>query len=199
MVSNRRRAPADSEMRAKLILAAEEIICERGHGALTSRTLAERLSLKRQILHYYFESMDELLVLVVRNALKQSLAALRQTAASDDPLRAIWEMSSDPRRAILSLELAALAARHPAVREEVRESAEKLRALQTRILIDHIKARGLEPLIDPEFATFIISSMSQTLAQESLIGISAGHEKVRAIVAQALSMYAQTGKSSYFP
>lgn len=197
MASNRRRAPVDSKMRARLIATAEDIICEQGHGALTSRTLAERLSLKRQILHYYFESMEELLVLLVRSAASKGLAALQQTAAAEDPLRAIWELSSNPRRAILSLELAALAARNPAVREEVRKSAERLRAEQTRILVKHIAALGLEPLIDPEFATFIISAMSQTLVQEDLVGITAAHAKVRETVDRALVMYAKTGKAQF--
>jgi len=199
MVSNRRRAPADSEMRARLVAAAADIIREQGHGALTSRTLAERLSLKRQILHYYFESMDELLVLVVRSSAERALAALKQMTAAEDPLRAIWDMSSDPQGATLSLELAALAARNPAVREEVRESAERLRAEQTRILVDHLAARGLEPLLDPEFATFVMSALSQLLVQEDLVGITATHAKVRETVDRVLAAYAKTGKAQFFP
>lgn len=199
MVSNRRRAPADSEVRQRLIEAAEDIIREQGHGALTSRTLAERLSLKRQILHYYFESMDELLVLMVRSNLEKTLAALDEAARSDDPLQAIWRLSNDPQWAILSLELAALAARNPAVCEEVRKNAVTLRDRQTRILSDHLAARGLAPSIDPRFAVFIITSMSQTLAQEELIGITDGHDTVLRIVNEALETYARLGASPYFP
>ena len=185
-------------MRSQLIAAAEEIIREHGHGALSYRTVAEKLSLKRQIVHYYFESMDELLVLLVRSRHEKSLCAFREAAKDENPLRAMWRMSNDPEMAVLSLELAALAARMPAVRTAVRESAESLRALQTKILTDHLAAKHLTPAIDPEFATFIISSMSQTLAQEELIGIAAGHGKFRAIVEHALLEFAETGRSSYF-
>ncbi|MDE2403813.1 MAG: TetR/AcrR family transcriptional regulator [Sphingomonadales bacterium] len=198
MVSSRRRAPADSEMRATLIAAAADIIREQGHGALTSRTLAERLNLKRQILHYYFESVDELLVLVVRDTHAKAMAAFERTARTDDPLHAIWRMMNDSRMSVLALELAALAARRPAVREVVRESAEALRALQTRILVDHLAAKGITPSIDPEFATMVIAAMAQSLAQESLVGITAGHDKARGIVEAALTEFSETGKSAYF-
>lgn len=171
---------------------------EQGHGAVSYRTVAERLSLKRQIVHYYFESLDELLALVVRGSHKMALAAFEQAAQSESPLRAIWQMSSDPKMAVLALELAALAARRPAVQEEVRRSAEELRALQTRILTDYLADKGMAPAIDPQFATFIISSMSQTLAQEEMIGIHSGHDTVRSIVEHALLEFSETGKSSYF-
>ncbi len=198
MVSTRRRASADSDMRPQLIAAAVDIMREQGHGALSYRSIAERLSLKRQIVHYYFESMDELLVLMVRDCHAQAVAAFRQAAQADNPLHAIWRMSSNPKMAVLALELAALAARRPAVREVVKESAESLRALQTEILVQHLEARGLPPTIDPEYATFLISSISQTLVQEELIGVQAGHDKFRTIVEQALEEFSATGKSSYF-
>lgn len=197
MVSNRRRAPQDSDMRAKLIEAATAIIREQGHGALTARTLADRLSLKRQILHYYFKSMDELLEQVVLTSHNRIVETFDQTGDDANPLSAIWKISSDPEFAILSLELAALAARRPAVREVVRTSAENLRALQTGILVNHLAARGQKPAIDPEFAILLISSISQTLAQETLVGIVSGHETARAIVNEALMDFANGGDSRW--
>ena len=130
MASNRRRAAPESEMHGLLLDAAEAIIREQGHGALTARTLADRLELKRQIVHYYFESMDALLVQLVRRTSQRALAALNEPAVRADPLRAIWRMSNDREFALLALELAALAARRPAVRAVVREAAEAARAAQ---------------------------------------------------------------------
>lgn len=186
-------------MRSRLISAAEDIIREHGYGYLTSRTLADRLSLKRQILHYYFESIDDLLVNVVRAVHERAVEAFTAATRSENPLRAIWDMSNDRRMAVLALELAALAARRPAVREEVRKSAEMVRKLQTQILADHLASKGLEPRIDPEFATIILSSLSQTMVQEEMIGILQGHDKVHGIVDHALGEFDQTRKSSYFP
>ena len=199
MVSNRRRASTDSEMRGKLINAATDILREQGYAAISYRSIAERLSLKRQIVHYYFESIDELLVLMVQHHHEQALAAFSAAADTENPLRAIWQMSNDPKLAVLSLELAALAARRPAVREVVRQAAEEQRALQASILLRHLEEKGLEPRMDVRFAIFVITSMSQTLAQEDLIGISTAHDTVRKTVDQALQEFAETGTSAHLP
>jgi AcrR family transcriptional regulator len=195
MVSNRRRAAPDSEMHGRLMDAAEAIIREQGHGALTARTLADRLSLKRQIVHYYFESMDELLVQLIRRNSARSLAALEEPAMQADPLRAIWQMSNDRDLAVLALELATLAARRPAVRAVVREAAEAARAVQTRILQQHLTARGLSPAIDPEVATIVLASLSYTMVQEDAVGITAGHDKLRTMVEAVLDGFARTGEA----
>lgn len=183
-------------MRGRLLDAAEAILRECGHGALTSRTLAERLSLSRQIVHYYFESIDELLLQLVRRSSERALAALEQPEMQADPLRAIWQMSNDRDFALLSLEFASLAARRPAVREVVREAAEAARAAQTRILSEHLASRGLAPSIDPEVATIVLASLSYTMVQEDAVGISAGHDKLRALVEAALERFAATGEAT---
>jgi AcrR family transcriptional regulator len=184
-------------MRGRLLDAAEAILRECGHGALTSRTLAERLSLSRQIVHYYFESIDELLVQLVRRSSERALAALDRPEMQADPLRAIWLMSNDRDFALLSLEFASLAARRPAVREVVREAAEAARAAQTRILTQHLAARGLAASIDPEVATIVLASLSYTMVQEDAIGITAGHDKLRALVEAALERFATTGDTTF--
>ena len=190
VVSGRRRAAPDSGMHGRLIDAAEAIIREQGHGALTARTLADRLTLKRQIVHYYFESMDALLVALVRRSSERSLASLADPEVQTEPLRAIWRMSNDRDTALLALELAALAARRPAVRAEVRAAAEAMRAALTAILTAHIAGRGLVPAIDPEVATIVLSSLSYTMVQEDAVGITAGHAKLRALVEAALDAFA---------
>jgi len=184
-------------MRARLLDAAEAILREGGHGALTSRTLAERLSLSRQIVHYYFESIDELLVQLVRRSSERALAALEQPEMQADPLRAIWQMSNDRDFALLSLEFASLAARRPAVREVVREAAEAARAAQTRLLTRHLASRGIAANIDPEVATIVMASLAYTMVQEDAVGISSGHDKLRALVDAALDRFAATGDTSF--
>ena len=184
-------------MRGRLLDAAEAILRECGHGALTSRTLAERLSLSRQIVHYYFESIDELLVQLVRRSSERALAVLEQPEMQADPLRAIWRMSNDRDFALLSLEFASLAARRPTVREVVRDAAEAARAAQTRILTEHLASRGIAPSIDPEVATIVLASLSYTMVQEDAVGITSGHDKLRALVDAALERFAATGATTF--
>ncbi len=184
-------------MRARLLDAAEAILRECGHGALTSRTLAERLSLSRQIVHYYFESIDDLLVQLIRRSSERALAALQEPEIQADPLRAIWRMSNDRDFALLSLEFASLAARRPAVREVVREAAEAARAAQTRILTQHLASRGIAASIDPEVATIVMASLAYTMVQEDAVGITSGHDKLRALVDAALERFAASGDTTF--
>lgn len=184
-------------MKGRLLDAAETIIREQGHGSLTARTLADRLSLKRQIVHYYFESMDEVLVQLVQRSSQRSLAALASPEWRKDPLAAIWHMSDNRENALLALELAALAARRPAVREEVRKAAETMRARLTALLREHLAHRGLTPAIDPEVATIVLSSLAYTMVQEHAVGITAGHAKLRDVVEDALARFAHGGVAAF--
>src|ERR1700759_4835682 len=109
MPSERRRGTRDSATRTELIAAAAAVIGEEGYAALTSRTLADRLGLSRQIVHYYFKSMDELCIAVVQQRGTRTPARLQQAIESPEPLRAVWEICNDPAEASLSLELNALA------------------------------------------------------------------------------------------
>jgi len=183
-------------MHERLLDAAAAIIREQGHCALSARTIADRLSLKRQIVHYYFETMDELIVQLVRRSSAQAVAVLDSADMRADPLRAIWRMSNDRDQALLALELAALAARRPAVREVVRQAAEATRAAQTRLLTDYLAARGLSATIDPEVATIVLASLSYTMVQEDAVGITAGHEKLRSLVDATLDQFLRTGRGT---
>ena len=188
---SRRRGAEGSATRAALLQAAEKLIRDEGYAALTSRTLADRLNLSRQIVHYYFKSIDELLIALVQHRAARALARLETTADSLEPLRAVWEICSDPDQAALSLELNALAHRRPAVRAEVKKFAEQFREIQTRSLIRHLQARGIRPAMEPIVATILLTSLSQILALETQIDITLGHEQTLEFVDLCLRAFAE--------
>jgi AcrR family transcriptional regulator len=191
MVSSRRRGVESSATRSELIEAAGQLIREKGYAALTSRTLADRLGLSRQIVHYYFKSIDDLLIALVEQRAAKSLARLEQAATSAEPLRALWELCSDRDQAALSLELNALANRRLAVRAVVKKFAEQLRELQTRALIRHLDLRGITPVIKPIVATVLLTCLSQILALEAEIDIKLGHKETLALVDDCLRAFAE--------
>jgi len=124
MVSSRRRGVENSAVRAALIEMAEQLIREEGYPSVTARNLADKVNLKRQIVHYYFRSMDDVFIAVIRSGADKARPRLEAALTSDEPLRTLWEINSDPAQATLSLELNALASRRPAVRAEVKRFAE---------------------------------------------------------------------------
>jgi TetR/AcrR family transcriptional regulator len=198
MVSSRRRGVENSAVRSALIDAAELLIREGGYPSVTARNLADKINLKRQIVHYYFHSMDDLFIAVIRRGADKARPRLEAALTSDEPLRALWEINSDPVQATLTLELSALASRRPAVRAEVKRFAEEFRDLQTRVLVRHLEKRGISPELQPIVATVLLTSLSQVLTLESAIDIDRGHPETLAFVDDCLRAFAE-GRMSPMP
>lgn len=198
MASSRRRGVENSTVRAKLIEMAEQLIREEGYPSVTARNLADKINLKRQIVHYYFHSMDDLFIAVIRRGADKARPRLQAALTSDEPLRTLWEVNSDPAQATLSLELNALASRRPAVREEVKRFAEEFRDLQTQVLVRHLEKRGISPDLRPIVATVLLTSLSQVLTLESAINIDRGHAETLEFVDDCLRAFAE-GRESPMP
>jgi TetR/AcrR family transcriptional regulator len=198
MVSSRRRGVENSAVRSALMDAAELLIREGGYPSVTARNLADKINLKRQIVHYYFHSMDDLFIAVIRRGADKARPRLEAALTSDEPLRALWEINSDPVQATLTLELSALASRRPAVRAEVKRFAEEFRDLQTRVLVRHLEKRGISPDLQPIVATVLLTSLSQVLTLESAIDIERGHPETLAFVDDCLRAFAE-GRMSPMP
>lgn len=199
MASDRRRGGESSAVRAALIDAAEALIREGGYPAVSARNLAEKVDLKRQIVHYYFKSMDDVFVAVIQRNTEQLKARLERAMTTAEPLRALQELSGDPEQAILSMESNALANRRPAVRAAVAQATEELRELQTRMMEAHLAARGVTPAMRPIVATVLMTSLAQVLALEAAIDISSGHAETYAFVDACLSAFAEGRDPPFSP
>jgi len=191
MVSARRRGGERSAMRTALVEAAEQLIREEGYPAVTARTLADKVNLKRQIVHYYFHTMDDVFIAVIRQNAEKLRARLEEAARSAEPLRALQRLNRDSEQAILAMELAALANRRPAVRTEVGRAAHEARELQTRVLSEHLQQRGITPGMKPIVATVLLTSLAQVLALEAAIDISSGHAETLEFVDACLRAFAE--------
>jgi TetR/AcrR family transcriptional regulator len=198
VVSSRRRGVENSAVRSALIDAAELLIREGGYPSVTARNLADKINLKRQIVHYYFHSMDDLFIAVIRRGADKARPRLEAALTSDEPLRTLWEINSDPAQATQTLELSALASRRTAVRAEVKRYAEEFRDLQTRVLVKHLEKRGISPDLQPVVATVLLTSLSQVLTLESAIDIDRGHPETLAFVDDCLRAFAE-GRISPMP
>jgi AcrR family transcriptional regulator len=174
---------------------AEQLIREEGYPSVTARNLADKINLKRQIVHYYFHSMDDLFIAVIRRGADKVRPRLEAALTSDEPLRTLWEVNSDPAQATLFLELSALASRRPAVREEVKRIAEEFRDLQTQVLVQHLEKRGISPDLQPIVATVLLTSLSQVLTLESAINIDRGHAETLEFVDDCLRAFAENRES----
>src|SRR4029450_2817569 len=131
MASTRRLGAQDSATRHALLDAAQRVLLEEGYAAVTSRRVAAKAGLKPQLVHYYFRTMDDLFLALVRRGAEQNLERHARARESEQPLRALWEFSNDPAGATLTMEFSALGNHRKAIRAELAAYAEQFRRLET--------------------------------------------------------------------
>ena len=173
----RRIGAADSKTRARLVDAAEELLREEGYAAVTSRKVGARADLKPQLVHYYFRTMDDLFTEVFRRRAEENLARFERAMAADPSLRTLWRLNADPRGAAFSIEFVALANHRKVIRAEIARYAERFRAAQLEALTAALAADGIMPeQLPPIVAMLMMTGLSQVLALEEALGVTAGHD-----------------------
>jgi AcrR family transcriptional regulator len=190
-VSAQRRLGAEhSTTRAALLDAALQLMAEEGYAAVTSRRVAARAGLKPQLVHYYFRTMDDLFLALVQRGAEQNLERQAQALASAQPLRALWEVATDPAGARLTMELASLANHRKAIRAELASYATRFRQQQSEALGQLLDGSDLDPQeLPPEALAMLITSVSQVFVLEEAMGMTAGHDEMRALVDRWIERY----------
>ena len=185
--SPRRIGAEDSKTRIQLLDAAELLLIEEGYAAVSSRRVAAKAGLKPQLVHYYFRTMDDLFLAVFRRRAEENMVRVERALAADGSLRALWQLNVDPRGAAFNIEFVALANHRKTIRAEIARYAEMHRATQLRAVSAALTARGItEDQLPPVVALLIITGVSQVLALEDALGVTAGHDATRSFVKQAI-------------
>jgi AcrR family transcriptional regulator len=175
--SSRRIGAQDSKTRAQLLDAAELLLREEGYAAVTSRRVAARADLKPQLVHYYFRSMDDLFLEVFRRRAEENLARFERAIATDGSLRTLWRLNADSPSAAFTMEFVALANHRKAIRAEVARFAERFRAAQVEALSAALARHDIaEDQLPPIVAVLMMTGLSQVLALEDALGVTAGHD-----------------------
>ena len=187
--SPRRIGAEDSATRSALLDAALELMLEDGYAAVTSRRVAAKAGLKPQLVHYYFRTMDDLFVALVRQGAEQNLARQERALASPQPLRALWEFATDPAGTRLAMEFSAMATHRKGIREELATYADQFRRLQTEALAELLRDEEVDQPLSPELVAVFLTALSQLLVLEETLGLSTGHAELRALVEGFLRRY----------
>jgi TetR/AcrR family transcriptional regulator len=182
MAARRRLGQRNSKTRAAILEAAEKILLDEGATALTSRRIAEKAGVKSQLIHYYFRTMEDLIVTLMQRAGDEVLTTVAGVTASDNPLQGLWKVALESTSSAMVGALLVLAADYERVRAEAIRYAEQGRVMQTEAIARHLKLRGLAPPIPPVAIAFLISAAARQAVQERAAGLSLGHsETVTAI------------------
>jgi AcrR family transcriptional regulator len=183
MASTRRIGAPDSRTRAGLLDATEQLMLEDGYAAVSSRRVAGKAGLKPQLVHYYFRTMDDLFLEVLRRRAEQNLERYGRALTSEQPLRTLWALTTDARGAALTMEFAALANHRKAIRSEIARYAERFRQMQLEVLATVLDGSGISAeRCPPTVALLAMTGISQVIALERALGITTGHQETLAFV-----------------
>lgn len=145
---------------------------------MTAGRLAERVGLRRHIVHYYFGTLDELFVAVMRDEGARSEETLREAAKTGDALNLLWD--SILQYGSVILELMKLAIRHPLIASEYKVYTERFRLAMSGILEIYARSRGITLPTSPAATALLLQSVACTIAIEASLNLSLGHEEAEA-------------------
>jgi TetR/AcrR family transcriptional regulator len=179
MVGDRQVEAKANSNREALLDAAERILVEEGYGAMTSRRVAAKAKLKSQLVHYYFKTMDDLAVVLIRRIIDEYLDQQIKILGSKNPIQKLMELSYDRHRAVLNTEFLALANHKECIRAEFARFNKIYRNTQAKIIGILYEERGLsgELLPQPIVLASLIEAVSRTTAMEAHLRIGQGRQE----------------------
>ncbi|AFM17765.1 hypothetical protein Mycch_3013 [Mycolicibacterium chubuense NBB4] len=183
MAAPRKAKPADANARRRLIDATAKVMRDEGYAAATSRRVAAEAGVKQALVYYYFPTMDDLFVEVLRTGAEAALERMRTALTDDDPLRTLWAINSDSRLTGLNTEFMALANHRKAIRAELKAFAERVRDIETAAVAIALRTRGVDlKEFPPVVVSMLIAQIARSLCNEDAVGVVTGHDELRAFV-----------------
>jgi TetR/AcrR family transcriptional regulator, regulator of autoinduction and epiphytic fitness len=187
----------DTGARSRLIEATAKLMRNEGYAAATSRRVAAEAGVKQALVYYYFPTMDDLFVEVLRAGADVSLERMRAALTDADPLRTLWEMNSDSRLTSLNTEFMALANHRKTIRTELRAYAERVRDIETAAVTVALRARGVDlDKFPPVAVSMLIAQTARSLCNEDAVGVTLGHAEMRDFVDAQLTAFAGASKAA---
>ncbi|OBI95520.1 TetR/AcrR family transcriptional regulator [Mycobacterium sp. 1465703.0] len=172
-----------------MIEATARIMRNEGYAAATSRRVAAEAGVKQALVYYYFPTMDDLFIEVLRAGAEAALARMRSLLTKDDPLQALWVMNSDSAVTTLNAEFMALANHRKAIGAELKAYAERVRDIETAAVTMVLRANHVDLTEYPPVAiSMLIAQVARSLCNESAVGVTQGHDELRAFVERQMNL-----------
>ncbi|MEU4434093.1 TetR/AcrR family transcriptional regulator [Nocardia rhamnosiphila] len=195
MATKRATRTDEAGTRLRLMEATAQIIREEGYAAATSRRVAAQAGVRSALVYYYFPTMDELFVAVMRAGAERALERMRQALTAADPLQALWEINTDDRYTQLNTEFMALANHRKAVGVELKAYAERVRDIETAAVTLVLRAHGVDlERFPPVVVSMLLTGAARILGNEGAVGMRQGHAELRAFVEELMGRYAMPAK-----
>lgn len=166
-----------------LLDAAERLLVEHGHSAITTRRVAKEAGVNHGLVHYYFGSMEELMVQVLERFTEQLIERQRAMYAAPDKTflekwRTAWgyqEEDLESGYSKLWMELQAVGWNRPDLRARLAPVNGEWRAVLTEAFSKALRDYGVEDAFPVEAMVSLVMTMAMGFAVERLSDIEEGH------------------------
>jgi AcrR family transcriptional regulator len=178
--------PARAEATGALLDAAEQLLSEIGYAAITTRKLAERAGVNHGLVHYYFGSMEDLLLRVVERFTDALVERQREMYAAQTPFVDKWRQAmqfldddSDSGYHKIWFELQALGWNNDDVRERLQSVHKRWMDVVTPAFETGLAELGVDPELYPTKAVVsLVVTFNQGIVVERLSGVDTGHREL---------------------
>jgi AcrR family transcriptional regulator len=178
-------APATARQNAEeaFLDAAERLLVEIGYAAITTRRLAREAGANQGLVHYYFGSMDNLLVRVLERFTERLIVRQRAMYATDLPFIEKWRqamryLDEDYASGYQKVwyELQAMAWNTPELRERIAHVTVEWREVLEEAFEQARREHGIEMPVGA--LAVLVAAFNQGLILERLSGIDSGHREL---------------------
>lgn len=194
----RETAAADEDVSKpeRIIRAAEELLAEGGHASLTVAQITRRAGVSRGLLHYYFGSMEDILLRVIRRNARRSLeraAGLLEGARSRreliDTFVAAFEQVLETRPDLYATYYEAYV--QSRVHDSVRIQLAELYRSRREALAGGLTAASEQGLIDLPHAATAVASVAMAVSEGVALQYLSDSEmpEVGAVIATMFDRY----------
>jgi AcrR family transcriptional regulator len=158
--------------------AAERLLVQVGYAGITTRRVAEEAGANKGLVHYYFGSMEKLLVRVLERFTERLIVRQRTMYAADAPFIEKWRqamryLDEDREYQKVWYELQALVWSRPELRERVAHVDEEWRAVLAEAFEQARREHSIDMPLDALVA--LVATFNEGLILERLSGIETGH------------------------
>ena len=173
---------ARSAAEEALLDAAERVLIDAGYAGVTTRRLAEEASVNHGLVHYYFGSVESLLVRMLERFTERLITRQREMYAADMPFIEKWRtamrylMSEDVAYEKVWLELQALAWNNADLRARLARVNAEWRAVLTEAFAEPHRELGIDMPLDALVS--LVLTFNIGIMVERLGGIDTGHAEL---------------------
>jgi TetR/AcrR family transcriptional regulator len=164
-----------------LLDAAERLLVEAGYAGVTTRRLAEEAGVNHGLVHYYFGSIEHVLLRTLERFTERLIERQRALYSADVPFPDKWRtamryLEEDAAYQKVWCELQALARNRPELRDEVARVNGEWRA----VLLEAFAPVRAELRLDIplEALVSLVMTFNEGIILERLCGVTTGHREL---------------------